>query len=251
MRKHVVVVGKNSPLAEAIAKAANKSNIGVEQVDPKSPLPPATAAVAGGVDDIKAMLSVADQLGQQHEELLRIIAWTGDVREGFPKGDSDRVHACAAKFGEFLKLDIEEQLALERAALVRGIGKFCIPNAVLLKRGLLTHDEWTTLREYPSFGAEVVSKTSVLKDTEAIIRYYRECHDGTGYPDGLEGDAIPRLAQALLIADVFCAMTSLRPYRDTKNSIADATAYLKAEKGKKFRPDLVEAFLKGRPWQGK
>lgn len=78
------------------------------------------------------------------------------------------------------------------------------------------------------------------------MRYHHECWDGTGYPDGLEGKKIPRLAHIVRIVDVFCAMTATRHYRKNVHSLSDALDHIKSESGKHFAPDLVKIFVEAK-----
>ncbi|MBN2308054.1 MAG: HD domain-containing protein, partial [Candidatus Hydrogenedentes bacterium] len=149
-------------------------------------------------------------------------------------------------FGKALKLSADDQLLLERAALVRDVGKLKIPNRILLKDSVLTYDEWSMLRKHTRLGASLLEGTPALKDTADIVRRHHCCYDGTGYPDGLEGEQIPYLARVLKILDVYCAMTSPRHYREGSSTHKQALAHLRAERAKHFDPELVDVFIKSR-----
>jgi putative two-component system response regulator len=89
----------------------------------------------------------------------------------------------------------------------------------------------------------MVSNMSALSDTAPIIRTHHECFDGTGYPDGLEGERIPLLGRMMKILDVYCAMTSPRHYRKGHATHEQAVQHLKSERGKHFDPKLVDTFI--------
>lgn len=180
------------------------------------------------------------------EDTLTLLAEAIDSREELAPGSSLRVMDHAVRFGKALKLSAKDLRTLERGALLRDIGKIRIPNSVLLKYTILTHDEWDMIRKHTHLGGAIVKKISSLKDIEPIVRYHHECWDGTGYPDGLEGKKIPRLAHIVRIVDVFCAMTAVRHYRQNVHSLAQALEYIKSESGKHFAPDLVDVFIKAK-----
>jgi putative two-component system response regulator len=89
----------------------------------------------------------------------------------------------------------------------------------------------------------MVAETDALKDTAEVILTHHECYDGTGYPKGLEKDAIPRLGRIMKILDVYCAMTSPRHYREGHATHEEAVEHLKSERGKHFDPELIDVFL--------
>ena len=180
------------------------------------------------------------------EDTLTLLAEAIDSREQLAPGSSVRVMDHASRFGKALRLSAKDQRTLERGALLRDIGKIRIPNSVLLKYTILTHDEWDTIRKHTHLGGVIVKKVPSLKDIEPIVHYHHECWDGTGYPDGLEGKKIPRLAHIVRIVDVFCAMTAVRQYRKNVHSLAQALDHIKSEAGKHFAPDLVDVFIKAK-----
>lgn len=204
----------------------------------------ATAACADG--DLHRAVHTALQLAARNEQLLLLIGEAIDCREAFRPGSSRRVMEHAGRFAAALKLTLEQRFTLERAALVRDIGKLHIPNDVLLKDTVLTYDEWELVRRHTHIGADMVKELDGLRDTEDIVRRHHECYDGDGYPDRLEGDAIPFLARVMKIVDCYCAMTSWRRYRESVATHKQAVAHLRNERGKHFDPDLVDVFIKAK-----
>lgn len=243
MLKRIVVVGENEPLFKFLTEETTSGELEVVRVMKGETLPAGAATVVGGVEEVDAIGAFALSLGTRQEELLELIAHAIDSREDLTAGTSLRVKDHATRFAKALGLSTSAQLTLERGALLRDIGKLKIRNDVLLKYTLLTHEEWTTLQRHTHIGADLVKRTEGLRDMEDIVRRHHECFDGTGYPDGLEGDAIPFLAHAMRILDVFCAMTSARHYRQNTFSVQEALDHLDGEKGKHFHPDLVKIFL--------
>ena len=151
-------------------------------------------------------------------------------------------NALAAGMNE---IDAEELL---NAPPMHDIGKIGIPDAILQKPGKLTPDEWEIMKTHASVGATIIGEdnSSLLKIARTIALCHHEKWDGSGYPNGLAGEAIPIEARIVAIADVFDALTSTRPYKKSW-SIDDATAYIKEESGKHFDPDLVQAFIQVLP----
>jgi putative nucleotidyltransferase with HDIG domain len=246
MKKHLLVVGVTDTLYKKVTKALSPTQ--QEEIEPVKwkagdALPPAATCALAGSKEVDAALKAATALGTQLEEVLWLVAEAIDCREEFRPGSAKRLIAHTTKFAEALGLSAQDTLTLQRGALIHDIGKLRVPNEILLKSDLLTYHEWATLQQHTVFGAEIVSAGEALKDTVDVVRSHHECFDGTGYPDGLEGDDIPYLARAMRILDVFCAMTSPRHYRQGQSSNEDALNHLKEERGIHFDPDLVDKFI--------
>ena len=135
--------------------------------------------------------------------------------------------------------------ALLTAAPMHDIGKIGIPDAILQKPGKLDADEWKIMRRHSEIGAEILGENdgALLKLAAIISRHHHEKWDGSGYPEGLAGDAIPLAARIVAIADVFDALTSVRPYKEAW-SFEKAMALIESEAGKQFDPVLVEKMLR-------
>lgn len=130
-----------------------------------------------------------------------------------------------------------------QAAPMHDVGKIGIPDAILLKPGKLTAEEWEIMRSHTTIGERIIGKhhSELLQMAARIARHHHEKWDGTGYPDGLAGDAIPPEAQIIALADVFDALTSVRPYKKAW-SIEDTSRYIHEQSGKHFNPELVTVF---------
>ena len=150
--------------------------------------------------------------------------------------------ALAAGMGE---ADAEE---LFNAAPMHDLGKLGIPDAILRKPGKLDPDEWEIMKQHARIGAEIIGddKSTLLKLAASIALNHHEKWDGSGYPQGLIGDAIPLEARIVALADVFDALTSKRPYKNAW-SIEETVNYIRNEAGKQFDPELVAAFEKALP----
>ena len=198
-----------------------------------------------------AAVAAALTLAEWNEELLQLLASAMDSREGFAPGNSMRLMDFSGRFAQALGLSAEDRLTLERGALVRDIGKIRIPNEVLLKAGVLTYDEWRLLQEHPHQGAEMLAQIPALRDTADIVQNHHECYDGDGYPDGLEGEAIPYLARIMKVLDVYCAMTSKRHYRKGFATHQEAVEHLRSERGKHFDAAPCRRVHGLGDWQGR
>lgn len=132
---------------------------------------------------------------------------------------------------------------LLQAAPMHDVGKIGIPDAILLKPGKLTPEEWDIMRTHTTIGEHIIGEhhSELLQLAARIARHHHEKWDGTGYPDGLAGDAIPPEAQIIALADVFDALTSVRPYKKAW-SIADTARYIHEQSGTHFNPAIVAVF---------
>lgn len=133
---------------------------------------------------------------------------------------------------------------LLNAAPMHDVGKIGIPDAILQKPGKLTAEEWAVMQTHPRIGAEIIGEhpSGVLKLARSVALYHHEKWDGSGYPHGLAGEAIPLEARIVAQADVFDALTSQRPYKQAWPP-EEAMALIQAQAGQHFDPQLVALFV--------
>jgi putative two-component system response regulator len=145
--------------------------------------------------------------------------------------------------GEALGMPKVQLEDLFSAAPMHDVGKIGIPDAILRKPGRLDEDELLVMRQHPEIGARIIGqhKDGMLAMAHRIALYHHEKWDGSGYPFGLAGEAIPLEARIVAIADVFDALTSVRPYKRAW-SFDDAIAFLCEQAGKHFDPALIKVF---------
>ena len=136
-----------------------------------------------------------------------------DANDPFTHGHSYRVSRYALRIGTAMGLSSRDLEILEYGALLHDIGKIAIQHDILLKPERLSDQEFLTLKQHPTIGADIVENLKFLKEAAVLVRYHHEQPDGKGYPEGLTSDAIPVGSRIILIADAFDAMTSDRPYR--------------------------------------
>jgi putative two-component system response regulator len=133
---------------------------------------------------------------------------------------------------------------LLHAAPMHDIGKIGIPDSILQKPGPLTTDEWTVMRKHTAIGARIIGDhpSGLLRMAATIALHHHEKWNGSGYPNGLAGEDIPHVARVIAVADVFDALTSVRPYKQAW-SVEQAVDLIRRESGNHFDPELVSAFL--------
>lgn len=150
--------------------------------------------------------------------------------------------ALAESMG-LLKHDISDLVV---GAFLHDVGKIGIPDRILLKPGKLSADEFEVMKTHALLGIEIVADNPWLAGAALTIRHHHERFDGTGYPDGLRGDAIPRLARIFAVVDVFDALASERPYKKPI-ALAEALTIIERDSGRHFDPDVAVAFTRIAP----
>jgi cyclic di-GMP phosphodiesterase len=177
------------------------------------------------------------------ESVIVSLALTIEARDGTTDGHCQRLAKYAFALGQTLGLDEDDLSALARGGYLHDVGKIGIPDAVLLKRGPLTPDEYELIKQHTVVGERLCGELRSLRTVRPIVRHHHERLDGSGYPDGLRGDAIPLLAQIMGVVDVFDALTTERPYRAAL-PVASAVEELRNEVARGWRrAGLVDTFL--------
>jgi putative nucleotidyltransferase with HDIG domain len=180
-------------------------------------------------------------------QTIGALAEAVDKRDPFTSKHSHRVKQIAVDIGREMRVSASELEALEWGGLLHDVGKIGVPDNVLLKTDRLTRDERMTMNAHPVLGAQIISPVTKLAPELPIIRHHHEWYNGSGYPDRLIGDEIPKLARILHVADAFEAMTAQRPYRMTPLTPEQALSELRKFAGIQFDPAVVDAFVRT-PW---
>lgn len=198
--------------------------------------------LAARVDAAVAHKRLTDQL-EDAESILFAQARLAEARDHYTGDHVARVARNALVFGRALGLPAEELTALRRGAVLHDIGKLGIPDAILLKPGKLDAAEWTVMKSHTLIGERLVSGMRRMRPAAEIIRSHYERWDGSGYPDGLHGEAIPLLARVFQLVDIFDALAFERPYKAALPG-AEIAHILEQEAAHGWRdPDLTRVFL--------
>jgi putative two-component system response regulator len=168
---------------------------------------------------------------ERAEAVVFTLARSIEGKDPYTHGHCERLSDYSARLGEHLGLTEGEITALRRAGIVHDVGKIAVPDAILLKPGRLTEEEWKVVRQHPVVGERICAPLKSFRLVLPIIRHHHEKLDGSGYPDGLRGDAIPITARVIQIVDVFDALTTDRPYKKAF-STADALQTMREELAK-------------------
>ncbi len=181
------------------------------------------------------------ELQRSYMATVRALSNAVDARDPYTGKHAERVAAYGLEIARALGVSLADSPEFEFAFLLHDIGKVAIPDSILNKPGSLTESERTLMAQHPVIGAEIVGEIDFLAEAAEVVRSHHERWDGTGYPDGLAGEAIPIAARVFAVADVLDALTSDRPYRPA-SPLRTARAMITAESGSQFDPQVVEAF---------
>jgi putative nucleotidyltransferase with HDIG domain len=184
------------------------------------------------------------EMREMFTQTIGALAEAVDKRDPYTAKHSHRVKEIAVDIGRVMRVNDAELEALEWGGLLHDVGKIGVPDHVLKKADRLTRDERMIMNSHPVLGAEIIAKVTKLAAELPIIRHHHEWYNGSGYPDRLIGDEIPKLARILHVADAFEAMTAARPYRMTPLTTEQALGELRKFAGIQFDPVMVDAFVK-------
>jgi putative nucleotidyltransferase with HDIG domain len=185
-------------------------------------------------------------LENSYDSTLEAMGDALDLRDAETEGHSRRVTAYTIELAREMDVDANQLRIIARGAFLHDIGKIATPDRILLKPGRLDADEMAIMREHCERGYAMVRKIPFLRDAAEIVYTHQESFNGSGYPRGLAGEAIPLGARIFAIADTLDAMTSDRPYRKAK-SFAEARGEIERCAGTQFDPAIVDAFLRISP----
>jgi putative two-component system response regulator len=203
--------------------------------------PPVVAELEARVRSLTRLKRYTDELDSAQSVILTL-GLTIESRDPSTQGHCERLAHYATALGARLGLDDDQRVALHRGAFLHDVGKVGIPDVILLKPGRLTPEERAVMQRHPVIGHRLCGELRALEHVRPIVRHHHERPNGSGYPDGLEGDSIPLLARIMNVVDSYDALTTVRPYKSAL-SRSDAFRELRDEaaRGWKF-PALVEEF---------
>ena len=202
-------------------------------------------------NDEELISTVRDALNRYHltqamhrddEDVLRSLAQTIELKDPLTRGHCDRVAVYAMLIAERYGLSRIMLREIKYGSWLHDCGKIGIPELILNGRGGLSNDQFETMKQHSYWGADVAAKANLSQMTRNIIHYHHERYDGTGYPSGLKGEEIPLEARIVSVADVFDALTSERPYRQSF-SREETISKISALSGASLDPQFVDIFL--------
>ncbi len=187
-------------------------------------------------------------LDYSHVLALTNIGMLKVLGSAIAKRDSDtnihnfRVTLYSVRIGERMQLSATAMQGLIKGAFLHDVGKIAIPDAILLKAGKLTVEEFETMKTHVSHGGDIIRSYDWLKDADEVVRCHHEKFDGSGYPAGISGEDIPLNARIFAVADVFDALTSRRPYKEPF-SVEASVSIIREARGSHFDPAVADLFL--------
>ncbi len=182
------------------------------------------------------------ELTQAYDATIQGWSRALDLRDNETEGHTQRVTELTTRLGRLFGLSEEELVHVRRGALLHDIGKMGVPDGILLKPGPLTDEEWIVMRKHTTFAFELLSPIHFLQTAVDIPYCHHEKWDGSGYPRGLKGEAIPLAARIFALVDVYDALTSDRPYRKAwpEEKVLD---HIRSLAGTHFDPQVVKIGL--------
>ena len=181
---------------------------------------------------------------EAHLDTIRRLVLAAECKDWDTAAHSERIGRYCELLARGVGLSPGRVDIIRHASPMHDVGKIGIPDAILLKPGPLTDEEWEIMKRHPAIGARILhgSPSNVLQTGEVIALSHHEKWDGTGYPGGLRDEEIPIEGRICAVADVFDAMTSNRHYRDAL-PVEAVYEMMKAQRGRHFDPDVLDAFL--------
>jgi HD-GYP domain-containing protein (c-di-GMP phosphodiesterase class II) len=173
---------------------------------------------------------------------MKALAAAIDAKDPYTRGHSERVTTYSLQIAQRCGLADRDLDTVMYAAILHDVGKIGVDEAILRKPDQLTPAEWEVMTRHPAIGSQIVEGVAFLREAQPCIRHHHEGFDGSGYPDGLRGEAIPLGARVIAVADVFDAITTDRPYRAALAQ-PEALNELRREAGRHLDPQLVAIFV--------
>lgn len=190
-------------------------------------------------DELK---EASQKLEQAYMESIETLRYTVEAKDPYTRGHSDRVSEYSVLIGKYLGLSEKDLHTLKVGGLFHDVGKIGIPDAILLKPGKLTNDEYSEIKNHPAIGVHILSNARIFAEIIPIVKHHHERYDGFGYPSNLKGEDIPYFARIAAVADTFDAMTSRRTYRDSLG-LDIVKDEINKNKGIQFDPQIADIFL--------
>jgi diguanylate cyclase (GGDEF)-like protein/putative nucleotidyltransferase with HDIG domain len=187
--------------------------------------------------------SHVEEMATIHMNTIESLAIAIDAKDQTTHGHVRRTQLYATQMGNIFKVSEAELRALHAGALLHDIGKLAVPEYILNKPGKLTEAEFAKMKIHPTVGGDILKRVNFPYPVEDIVRYHHEKWDGSGYPKGLKGEAIPLVARIISVVDFYDATRCDRPYRKGMKR-EESLALLRSMVGSAFDPKVVETFIK-------
>ncbi|HET6862801.1 MAG TPA: HD domain-containing phosphohydrolase, partial [Pyrinomonadaceae bacterium] len=184
----------------------------------------------------------SEEMATIHMNTIESLAIAIDAKDQTTHGHVRRTQIYAEQMGKLLKVSQLEVQALLAGALLHDIGKLAVPEYILNKPGKLTEAEFAKMKIHPTVGGDILKRVNFPYPVEDIVRYHHEKWDGSGYPKGLKGEAIPLTARIISVVDFYDATRCDRPYRKGMKR-EDSLALLRGMIGSAFDPKVVQVFI--------
>ena len=188
------------------------------------------------------MKSALADLDRSYDITLQALGDALDLKDATTENHSRRVTAYTIAIAKKMNVPMDDIRVIARGAFLHDIGKLAMPENILFKPGKLTREEFEVMKEHAWYGYKMLRNTPVLAAAAEIVYAHQEHFDGTGYPRGLKGEAIPLGARIVAVANTLDSILSDRPYRP-KQSHEAARKEIKTWSGRQFDPRVVDAFL--------
>ena len=182
------------------------------------------------------------ELAQAYETTIAGWARALELRDNVTEGHSQRVMQMSVQLARRMGVAQEELVHIQRGALLHDVGKMGVPDRILRKPGPLTDEERVVMEKHPQYAYNMLKEIVFLQPALVIPRYHHEWWDGSGYNEGLQGEAIPLAARIFAVVDVWDALMMDRPYRPAWQR-EEALAYIKSQSETQFDPTVVAAFI--------
>lgn len=258
LRKHVIRTCLGTAFLSGIgAYALSSLGNGIDAWQISGPIGASMLAMVASVMSAAALYPVLRQrdrwlhravstITHDNIDLLSVLGKLTELRSGETAGHNLRVTVTTLLFAESLKLPPDEIVRTVKGALLHDVGKLAVPDRILGSPARLTPGEHTEMAKHVRYGLEIIAQSQTLRDTAPVVGAHHERYDGTGYPSGLKGEAIPHEARLFALVDVFDALTSSRVYKPAYG-VDEALATMAAGRGSHFDPALFDRFVELAP----
>jgi ribonuclease P protein subunit RPR2 len=181
----------------------------------------------------------AQELRRSYKATVLALANAVEARDAYTGKHAERVAAYGLRVANAAGVDCDAQV--EFGFLLHDVGKVAVPDAILFKPGPLTTEERALMSRHPQIGSEILRHIDFLDEAKVVVRHHHERWDGSGYPDALDGEAIPVHARVFAVADALDALTTDRPYRPAVGW-QEARHIIRGAAGSQFDPEIVAAY---------